>query len=196
MGAYGQTLPYGQKNGMKIDLTGLLSRASSYVAAMPPAISGNHGHDAFFAVALALVHGFAFSRAQAWPIMQEFNARCDPPWSEKELEHKLDSAAKVTRHPKPRGYLLGERGPAVAAQAQPAVTELNVDTSEPLPGEKSKKGVPSVPEQLTPDQLAEAQRIAAELAKLHKAGALKSAEDAQFFAHLLKVFGATYAGDL
>ena len=85
---------------------------------MPPAISGNHGHDATFAVALALCHGFALSRAQAWPIMLEFNARCDPPWSEKELEHKLESASKVTRHSRPRGYLLGERGPARRRQAE------------------------------------------------------------------------------
>jgi hypothetical protein len=103
---------------------------------MPPAVSGNHGHDATFAVALALVHGFALSKVQARSIMLEFNARCDPPWSEKELEHKLDSAAKVTRHSKPRGYMLGERGSAMSSQVEPSVTVLNVDTSEPLPGKK------------------------------------------------------------
>ena len=91
---------------------------------MPHAVSGNHGHDATFAVALALCHGFALSSAQARPIMQEFNARCDPPWSEKELEHKLDSAAKVTRHSRPRGYLLGERGSALSSQVEPSVTIL------------------------------------------------------------------------
>ena len=95
------------------------SRASAYVANMPPAVSGSHGHDATFAVALALCHGFALSSAQARPIMQEFNARCEPPWSEKELEHKLDSAGKVTRHSQPRGYLLGERasGPSPSSPA-------------------------------------------------------------------------------
>jgi hypothetical protein len=114
-----------------------LFRASAYVAAMPPAVSGNHGHDATFAVALALCHGFALSNAQALPVMQEFNARCDPPWNERELEHKLESASKVTRHSRPRGYLLGERGPdPSAAKAGPAVTVLNVDPDEPLPGEK------------------------------------------------------------
>jgi hypothetical protein len=86
---------------------------------------------------LALCHGFALSKAQAWPIMQEFNARCKPPWNERELEHKLDHAAKVTRHPQHRGYLLGERGhvPPSPAQPGPAVARaLDIEMSEPLPG--------------------------------------------------------------
>ena len=84
----------------------LLTRARNYVAAIPPAISGNRGHDATFAVAVALMHGFALHREQAWPILREYNQRCLPPWSEPELAHKLDDAAKLTRHSKPRGYLL------------------------------------------------------------------------------------------
>ena len=69
--------------------------------------------------------------------MLEFNARCDPPWSEKELEHKLDDAAKLARHSKPRGHLLGRTWSGGAPQAKPsAVTVFDVDTSEPLPGEK------------------------------------------------------------
>jgi hypothetical protein len=79
---------------------------------MPPAVSGNRGHDATFAVALALCHGFALSKAQALPIMREFNARCDPLWSEKELEHKLHSAGKVTRHSKPPWPPIGRTRPA------------------------------------------------------------------------------------
>jgi len=164
---------------------------------MPPTISGCHGHDATFAVALALRHGFALSKAQARPIMQKFNARCDPPWSEKELEHKLDSASKVTRHSKPRGYLLGERGPVPPSDVGPAIKVLEVDTSEPLPGENSSGSVPSVPvDQLTGEQLAEAHRIAGELAKLHRAGAISGPDDreAVFFAHLLRTFEATFTG--
>jgi hypothetical protein len=178
---------------------------------MPPAVSGNRGHDATFAVALALCHGFALSKAQALPIMREFNARCDPLWSEKELEHKLDSAGKVTRHSKPRGHLLGERGPLASAKAEPAVTTFNIDTSEPLPPEQwrrlpkgnSEKGVPSVPTNDPPNeksekgvagvpgQLAEAQRIAGELVKLYHVGAISGPDDleAVFYAHVIGAFG-------
>ena len=173
---------------------------------MPPAISGSRGHDATFAVALALRHGFALSKAQAAPIMQEFNARCDPAWSSKELEHKLDNAGKVTRHAKPRGYL----------RSAP-VTILNIDTSEPLPGEsqpktsgsapagpnsreiagaseKSERSEASAPEPLAPAELAEARRIARELARLRGAGAISGPDDpeAVFYATLLRDFGATF----
>lgn len=52
-----------------------------------------------------LVHGFALSQAEASPIMAEYNLRCTPPWSERELLYKLNSAEK-TVHDKARGYLL------------------------------------------------------------------------------------------
>jgi hypothetical protein len=38
----------------------------------------------------------------------------------------------------------------------------------------------------------EAQRIAGELVKLHRDGAIKSEQDAEFYASVLKVFDATY----
>lgn len=179
----------------------VLSRASSYVGKMPNAVAGSHGHDATFAVALALCHGFALTKTQALPIMREFSARCQPPWAEKELEHKLDSAAKVTRHSKPRGHLLGERGPS-ARDVSPAGTKsgatkiVDVDTTEPLPGDNPKRSVTSVPDAdsgLTPEQLTEARRIVGELVKLHQRGIIKDATDpaARFYAAMIHQFGGT-----
>jgi putative DNA primase/helicase len=72
---------------------------------MPAAISGHGGHDATFAVARALMHGFALSQEQAWPILLDYNSRCVPPWSVAELNHKLESASKLDRAAKPRGHL-------------------------------------------------------------------------------------------
>ena len=85
----------------------LLDRAASHVEKMPAAESGNHGHDATFAVAVTLVHGFALPEAHVWPILCEFNKRCVPPWREQALRHKLKDARRLTRHSKPRGHLLG-----------------------------------------------------------------------------------------
>jgi hypothetical protein len=84
------------------------SRVRAYVAAMPPAISGQNGHDATFAVARKLVHDFALSEHDAWPILLDYNARCQPQWSERELRHKLHSAGKLTRAATPRGFLRQE----------------------------------------------------------------------------------------
>ena len=83
-----------------------LERASKYISALPPAFSGSRGHDALFHVACVLVNGFDLSDDQAWPILAEYNARCVPPWSERELIHKLSEARKVP-HREPRGHLLG-----------------------------------------------------------------------------------------
>jgi hypothetical protein len=83
-------------------------RARRYVEKMPSAISGSGGHDALFPVACVLTNGFALSNEQAWSILQEYNARCQPPWSQRELRHKL-SEAKVS-HLKPLGHLLRKTG--------------------------------------------------------------------------------------
>jgi hypothetical protein len=83
----------------------LASRVRAYVAAMPPAISGQSGHDATFAVAKKLVHDFGMSEHDAWPILLDYNSRCQPPWSERELRHKLENAGKLTRAAKSRGHL-------------------------------------------------------------------------------------------
>ena len=85
----------------------VLERASKYVSARPPAISGSGGHPACFAVAVALTHGFELGADEAWPIFLAYNERCEPPWSERELQHKLSSAGALNRHPKPRGHLRG-----------------------------------------------------------------------------------------
>ena len=86
------------------------TRASKYVAKMPPSISGSVGHNAAFEVACALVKGFALSIEQARAIfVLEYNPRCQPPWSDKEIEHKLKSAAESNLS---AGYLLNETMPA------------------------------------------------------------------------------------
>ena len=55
-----------------------------------------------------LVNGFALSDTEAWSILVEYNARCLPPWSERELRHKLSEARKA-RHREPAGHLIGNR---------------------------------------------------------------------------------------
>ena len=83
-----------------------LERAFKYVSALPSAISGSRGHDALFHTTCVLVNGFDLSDDQAWPILVEYNARCVPPWSDRELLHKLSEARKVS-HREPRGHLIG-----------------------------------------------------------------------------------------
>ena len=96
---------------MSLPPLSVIERAGRYVDAMPAAISGSGGHAAAFNVAVALIHGFALSEDEAWPILCGFNDRCEPPWNERELRHKLADADKLARHPQPRGYLRGSNAP-------------------------------------------------------------------------------------
>jgi len=89
----------------------LIARARRYIERMDPAIAGSGGHDRTFAVAAVLLHGFAFDRETALALLTEWNGtHCRPPWSERELIHKIDSALARPSE-KPRGYLIGETTP-------------------------------------------------------------------------------------
>jgi KaiC/GvpD/RAD55 family RecA-like ATPase len=80
----------------------IIERARKYIAKIPPAVSGQNGHGQTFHVACVLVCGFCLSEADAMTLMREYNGTCQPAWSERELEHKVRSAAK---QPGERGYL-------------------------------------------------------------------------------------------
>ena len=85
-----------------------VERAIAYLAKCPPSIAGSGGHDACFKAAKALVVGFDLGDEKSLDLMRShFNPGCQPPWSEKELRHKVTSAWK---HPgdKEVGWLLGD----------------------------------------------------------------------------------------
>ncbi len=68
-----------------------MASARSYIEKLPPAISGQRGHDATFHAACTCFR-FGLTDDQAWELLAEFNQRCQPPWSESELRHKLTDA--------------------------------------------------------------------------------------------------------
>jgi hypothetical protein len=70
-------------------------RARAYLANIEGAISGMRGHDRTFRVACVLTIKFGLTLEQAWPLLVEWNEICEPPWSEKELLHKLQDALKL-----------------------------------------------------------------------------------------------------
>ena len=91
-----------------------LARAAAYLAKVPPAVSGERGHDRTFHAACILVQGFDLSIHDAKRLLLEWNERCIPPWSPAELEHKLADAIEAADS-RPRGYLTN-RGPRVASK--------------------------------------------------------------------------------
>jgi hypothetical protein len=81
----------------------VIERARRYIDRIPGAISGEAGHNATFKTACVLIHGFNMGRAEAFVLISEWNKKCQPPWLEKELRHKIESADKQLGD---RGYLL------------------------------------------------------------------------------------------
>lgn len=100
-----ESLPAKQKP-LVVGTSTVAERAARYVATIPPAISGQAGHNQTFHVACVLVLGFCMRPDDAYPILAEYNNRCEPPWSEKDLWHKLNSADKQRGE---RGYLRDAR---------------------------------------------------------------------------------------
>lgn len=97
-----------------------IERAARYLREMPGAISGSGGHAATFEAAAVLVRGFGLDEETAFRLLKEVhNPLCQPIWSDRDLRHKVRSAAKQST--RDMGYLLeaGER-PSLAMSRVPS----------------------------------------------------------------------------
>lgn len=72
-----------------------LSAARAYMSMVKPAVSGDGGHNTTYRAAHKLVIDFGLSERDALIVLDEWNQTCQPPWSTKELAHKIRSAAKL-----------------------------------------------------------------------------------------------------
>jgi hypothetical protein len=119
----------------------VLRRAEAYLDRIPPAISGSGGHSQTYAAATAMVHGFGLDAEAAFGLLRDrYNPRCQPPWSEKELRHKVSDAASKP-HDRPHGWLR-DAGPIEA-------TDVDLSGFDPerrrVPGERPRTERPADP---------------------------------------------------
>jgi hypothetical protein len=84
---------------LRTPATTAFERAHRYIQAVPPAISGQHGDMRTFQICCRLVRGFGLSDDQSMELLSNWNARCEPPWSEAELKDKLQRAHRYGREP-------------------------------------------------------------------------------------------------
>jgi hypothetical protein len=126
------------------DRAALIRRAAAYLEKEPPAVSGQHGHDRCFHVACVLVCRFGLAEGEAFQAIAAWNARCEPPWSEKELRHKLAEAAKQPRpldlaQPGTNGHTVNGAPVRPPAQAkgpepwEPPIPLSELPAAEPFP---------------------------------------------------------------
>ena len=76
-----------------------LDRARRFLARTSPAISGQHGDLRTFRICCRMVRGFALSDDEALALLRDWNARCEPPWSDEDLLAKLKHARRYGREP-------------------------------------------------------------------------------------------------
>lgn len=85
--------------GRAVQPLNAVERARRYLARVPPAVAGEHGDVHTFRVCCRLVRGFALEDPEALTVLADWNSRCRPSWSERELRDKLRRARWYGREP-------------------------------------------------------------------------------------------------
>lgn len=96
-------LPAGRGPLPSIPYDRVIERARRYLSCIPEAVSGRHGSRRTIHAACILVVDFGLSMSDALPLLEEYNARCSPPWERDELLRRLNWA---DGRPGPRGHML------------------------------------------------------------------------------------------
>lgn len=116
------------------------NRSMAYLEKIPSANSGAGGHNATLRAACEC-YRMGLSDGEALEAMQWFNAnRCNPAWSEYELAHKLEDAARIVSKSGERYKTTGKPKTAKVFTPSPKPIKRNHDEHGPLP----KPGLPII----------------------------------------------------
>lgn len=83
----------------------LIERARDRLRRVGPAVEGEGGDRHTYSACCALLHDFALSDAEAWPLLVEWNTTCRPPWAEGDLRVKMENAKSYAEGPRGAGRL-------------------------------------------------------------------------------------------
>jgi putative DNA primase/helicase len=82
-------------------------RAAAWIEKAAPSIQGSNGSGKLYTAACRAMHGFTLDDSTTKTILcNHFNPRCDPQWSEREIDHVIDSARK---HHAPSQWLVEDK---------------------------------------------------------------------------------------
>ena len=104
------------------DCANLAERARGWLAKRPGAVEGNGGDEWTFITAAYLLNDFALQEDVAWSLLLEWNQTCQPPWSERELRVKFESARKSPHRAQTYGRLRDAVPPRQSARRPVRVT--------------------------------------------------------------------------
>lgn len=90
----------------EVPLERRIERARAYLEHADPAVQGQSGSTKTLIVAAHVVLGFLLPPDEALAALADWNARCQPPWSERELRKKIADVVKGYRNILPGQHLL------------------------------------------------------------------------------------------
>jgi RecA-family ATPase len=118
----------------------ILERARLWLAATPPAVEHNAGHNHTYYVANVLVHGWGLGANEALGLMRDWNLRCDPVWRPKELSRKVEEAVKnADKYQKPKGHMIEGRDSISFVSPISNVVLQRMPTTKPEEGSESSR---------------------------------------------------------
>ncbi len=89
-----------------VDHDKIVERARRWLAVRDPAIEGSGGDRHTWETTVCIVRGFDLDPETAYALLAEWNQRCVPPWTERDLRRKVREANE--RGQLPRGFLRDE----------------------------------------------------------------------------------------
>lgn len=75
-----------------------VQRAEAFLSKIPPAIEGHGGNEATYLASLT-GHDFGLTAEEFTPMFHTWNARCSPPWSDREIERFVERSYRSGQKP-------------------------------------------------------------------------------------------------
>lgn len=113
-------------------------RARKYLEECEPAVSGQGGHSKLFKVTCNVGPGFDLSSEETFALLlRHYNPKCQPPWAETEIQHKVNEAFKTETR---RGWMLGDSRRSDAPRAEVNGHGQTNGRHDPEPGPDGGEG--------------------------------------------------------
>ena len=106
-----------------------LEAAKRYISKIDGAVSGAGGHNRTYRVASLLVEGFSLNVSEAFQVMSDWNKKCKPEWSDRDLLHKIESAYAKIDHSK-AGHLLSKPAPPPVKSIESGVQKADATVAD------------------------------------------------------------------
>ena len=117
----------------------VLNRAELYLDAVSPAIQGQNGSGTLYWAVSAIMWGFLLDDFTVKRlIVERYNQRCQPVWSEKEIDHKIKDA-RANPINKPIGWLLEEQAAKGLVKLTPDLSGILAQARAASPSEQQSK---------------------------------------------------------